>query len=178
MKFGDNKKLYIRRALFIFLVCLTAAFQHTDIVVPDFFGAKAMLLIPLCVCIAIYERSLGGLAFGVLCGVLWDCVSVTADGFFSVALAATGFLAGAAITYLMRNNVFSALILSAVFSFGTNIAYWLIFILLKGYEGAWSVLISFYLPGALYTVLFTFIYYYLVGFIVRVTPVNRSIKSV
>ncbi len=178
MKFGDNKKLYIRRALFVFLVCLTAAFQHTDIAVPDLFGAKAMLLIPLCVCIAMFERSLSGLAFGVLCGVLWDAAAVSGDGFYSVVLAVTGFFAGAAITYLMRNNIFSALILSGIFSFGVNVSYWLIFILMKEYEGAWSVLTRFYLPSAFYSVLFTFIYYYLVGFIVQLTPRDKTIKSI
>ena len=176
MKFGDNTKLYIRRALFVFLTVLTAAFQHTDIAVPDFFSAKAMLLIPLCVCIAMFERSMGGLAFGVLCGALWDAASARGDGFFSVALAIAGFASGAAITYLMRNNIFSALIISGVFCVGINAAYWFVFVLLKGYEGALGVLMSYYLPGALYSVLFTFIYYYIVRLIVQVTSDGKKIK--
>lgn len=178
MKFSDNKKLYIRRALFIVLTVLTAAFQHTDAAVPDFFGAKAMLLIPLCVCIAMFEKSLGGLTFGVICGVLWDSASAAGDGFFSIALAVAGFLSGAAITYLMRNNIFSALILSAISTLAVNTSYWMIFVLMKGYEGAWSVLWQFYLPSALYSVLFTFIYYYLVRFIVQLTPRDKTIRSV
>lgn len=176
MKFADNKKLYIRRALFILLTVLTAAFQHTDMAVPDLFGAKAMLLIPLCVCISMFERSMGGLAFGVFCGVLWDAASARGEGFFSVALACTGFLAGAAITYFMRNNIFSALILSGVFSMTVNTVYWLCFILMKGYEGAADVLVSFYLTSAVYSALFTLIYYYLVRFIVQMTARNKKIK--
>ena len=178
MKFSDNKKLYIRRALFILLTLMTAAFQHTDAAVPDLFGAKAMLLIPLCVCIAMFEKSMGGLTFGVICGVLWDSVSATGDGFFSIALAAVGFLTGAAITYLMRRNIFSALILSVVSCLTVNTLYWAVFIMLKGYEGAWSVLSGFYLPSALYSVLFTFIYYYLVRLIVQLTPKDKTIRSV
>ncbi|MBQ7294781.1 MAG: hypothetical protein IJW86_01160 [Clostridia bacterium] len=176
MKFGDNKKLYIRRALFVLLTVLTAAFQHTDIAVPDFFSAKAMLLIPLCVCIAMFERSMGGLAFGVLCGVLWDAASARGDGFFSVALAITGFISGAVITYLMRNNIFSALIISGIFSLAVNVSYWMIFILVKGYEGASQVLMSFYLPSAFYSVLFTFIYYYLLRLIVQLTSDDKRIR--
>ncbi|MBQ6601378.1 MAG: hypothetical protein IIX36_07010 [Clostridia bacterium] len=178
MKFSDNKKLYIRRALFIVLTVLTAAFQHTDAAVPDFFGAKAMLLIPLCVSIAMFEKSMGGLTFGVICGALWDSASAAGDGFFSVTLAVAGFLAGVAITYLMRNNIFSALILSGVSTLAVNTAYWVIFVLMKGYEGAWSLLSQFYLPSAFYSVLFTFIYYYLVRFIVQLTPRDKTIRSV
>lgn len=178
MKFSDNKKLYIRRALFILLTVLTAAFQHTDAAVPDFFGAKAMLLIPLCVCIAMYEKSLGGLAFGVLCGALWDSASAEGDGFFSIALAVAGFVSGAAITYLMRNNIFSALILSGASTLSVCTVYWIFFVLMKGYEGAFGVLWHFYMPSALYSAVFTFIYYYLVRFIVQLTPRDKTIRSV
>lgn len=177
MKFSDNKKLYIRRTLFILLAVLTAAFQHTDAAVPDFFGAKAMLLIPLCVCIAMYEKSLGGLAFGVLCGALWDSASAAGDGFFSISLAVAGFVSGAAITYLMRNNILSALILSGVSALSVSTVYWMLFVLVKGYEGAWSLYCQFYLPGAAYTVLFTFIYYYVARFIVQLTPKDKTVRS-
>lgn len=177
MKFGDKKKLYIRRALFILLIALTAAFQHTDAAVADFFGAKAMLLIPLCVCIAMYERSMGGLAFGVLCGALWDAASARGDGFFSVCLACIGFIAGAATTYFMRNNILSAMIMCASACTATNVLYWLVFILLKGYEGATGVLMSFYLPCAFYSFLFTFLYYYIVRFIVEITSDGKRIKA-
>ncbi len=177
MKFGDNKKLYIRRALFILLTALTAAFQHTDGAVADLFGAKAMLLIPLCVCIAMYERSMGGLAFGVLCGALWDSASARGDGFFSVCLACIGFISGAAITYFMRNNVFSAMIISASSCTAINVIYWFVFILLKGYEGAAQVLMSFYLPSAIYSFIFTFLYYFLIRFIVEITSDGKRIKT-
>lgn len=177
MKFGNNKKLYIRRALFFILILLTAAFQHTDSAVPQLFGAKAMLLIPLCVCVAMFERSMGGLAFGVMCGILWDAASVRGDGFFSVCLACVGFLSGVVITHFMRNNILAALIISGTSCVGVNFLYWLIFIAIKGYEGATSVLMSYYLPSAFYSFLFTFLYYYLVRFIAEVTSEGKRIKS-
>ena len=47
MKFADNKNLYIRRALFALMLCITAVFQHTDGAVPSIGSAKAFVLIPL-----------------------------------------------------------------------------------------------------------------------------------
>ncbi len=177
MVFSGNKKLYIRRALFALLVVLSAAVQHTDGALPSFSGAKAMIIIPLCVCIAMFERSMGGLAFGVLCGVMWDAASARSDGFFSVCLAVVGFTAGALITYFMRNNILSALIISGAACLLVNSAYWLVFILLKGFDGAYGVLMSFYLPCAFYSFLYTFLYYYLIRLIVQITSEGKGIRQ-
>lgn len=177
MKFANNKKLYIRRAAFFVLILFTAAFQHTGLFLPEIFSLRAMPLIPLCVCIAMFERSMGGLVFGAFCGVLWDAASAVGDGFFSVCLACVGFMTGLVITHYMRNNILASLIISGTSCVGINFIYWLIFIALKGYEGAASLLLSHYLPGALYSFLFTFIYYYLVCFIVELTHEGKRIKS-
>lgn len=177
MKFADNKKLYIRRALFICLIVVTAMFQHTKGAVPSIFGAKAFLLIPLAVCIAMREKSLGGLSFGLLAGVLWDFSTVRGDGFYAVMLTLAGYTAGAATVYLMRNNIFSALILSSGASLFVSVSYWFVFIFLKGFEGAWKILFSFYIPSAIYTLAFAAVYYYLVRFIVRATTDKKQIKK-
>jgi rod shape-determining protein MreD len=177
VKFADNKNLYIRRALFIGLLALTAVFQHTKGAVPSVFGARAFLLIPLAVCIAMNERSLGGLSFGLLAGVLWDFATVRGDGFYAIMLTLAGFTAGAATVYLMRNNIFSALLLSAGASLFVSVGYWFVFIILKGYEGAWNILFSFYIPSAIYTLAFTALYYYLVRFIVKATTDKKQIRK-
>lgn len=177
MKFAGNKNLYIRRALFIFLIALTAVFQHTKGAVPSVMGAKAFLLIPLTVCIAINEKSMGGLSFGVLAGVLWDFATVRGDGFYAVVLALAGFTAGAAVTFLVRNNIFAALLLSLGACAFTTTSYWLIFIFMRGYDNAFSLLMSFYLPSGIYSLAFTAVYYYLVKFIVKLTTDKNQKKK-
>lgn len=165
---------YIRKALLLCLVALTAVFQHTDGAIPALFGTRAMILIPLAVAIAVHERSMQGLFFGALCGILWDFATVRGDGFFSVLLAAVGFFCGCLVTYLMRNNLFTNLILSFVSISAVNVSYWFVFIFRKGYEGAAEVLFGYYLPSVLYTMVFAVIYYYLVGFIHRITAKKKD----
>lgn len=177
MKFADNKNLYIRRALFVLLIAVTAAFQHTGGVLPSVFGAKAFLLIPLTVCIAMNEKSLGGLSFGVFAGVMWDFATVRGDGFYAVVLALAGFTAGAAVTYLVRNNIFAALLLSLGACAFVTTSYWLVFILMRGYDGAFSLLTNFYLPSGIYSLAFTAVYYYLVKFIVKITTDKNQKKK-
>ena len=167
-------KIYIRRGLLLLLVMFTAAFQHTDGAVPVLFGTKAMLLIPLAVAIGMYERSMSGLVFGTLAGVLWDFAAVRGDGFFSVCLAAVGFFSGVLVTWYLRNCILSALLLGAVSITGVNVIYWYIFIFSKGYEGATELLTGYYLPSVLYTLIFIFVYYYIVGFIVKLTTDKKK----
>ncbi len=174
MRFSDNRDIYIRRALLVFLTMLTAAFQHTDGAIPSLFGTKAMLLIPLTVVIGMYERSMSGLALGVLAGALWDFATVRGDGFFSVCLAVAGYFSGVLVTYFLRNNILSALLLSAVSVTGINSLYWYLFIFRKGYPEALEVLFGYYLPSVLYTLIFVFVYYYLVGLIIKLAQSRKK----
>lgn len=174
---SDSSNVYIRKALLLALVVLTAVFQHTRGAMPELFGTRAMLLIPLTVAISMYERSFYGLLYGALAGILWDFATVGGDGFFSVCLASVGFFTGSLVTYLMRNKLSGNLILSLCSVTSVNVAYWFVFILRKGYEGAGDVLFGYYLPSIIYTMLFAFVYYYLVGLIFRLTAKKEKRRT-
>ncbi len=172
MRFSSSRNVYIRRALTAVLIFATALIQHTGII-PEILGVPAMVLVPLTVCVAMFERSMPGMCFGVLAGVLWDFASVKGDGFFAVMLTVIGFASGALVTFVFRNNIGSALILSFGALLLCNVTYWLMFILNKGYDGAWDVLFSRYLPSVLYSLVFTFVFYYLVSLIVKYTAEKK-----
>ena len=167
-------KIYIRRGLLLLLVMFTAAFQHTDGAIPALFGVKAMVLIPLAVVIGMHERSMSGLVFGTLAGVLWDFATVRGDGFFSVCLAVVGYFSGVIVTWYLRNCIRSALLLGAVSITAVNTLYWYMFIFRNGYVGAGQLLTGYYLPSVLYTLIFVFVYYYIVSLIVKLTTDNRK----
>ena len=174
MTFAANRSVYIKRILLAVLVVFTAVAQHTDTALPRLFSVPPMLLVPVVVSIAMFERSTVGMIFGTMAGVLWDFATVRGDGYFSVLLCAVGFLSGAAVTYLMRNNIYSALVLGGIATTVCNVGYWLIFIRGKGYEGALSVLFSYYLPSVLYTMAYVFVYYYIVKFISELTAEKKK----
>ncbi|MBR6568138.1 MAG: hypothetical protein IKK60_05755 [Clostridia bacterium] len=168
MRFASSRKIYIRRGLTAMLVFVTAFFQHSGFI-PELFGAPAMLLIPLTVCIAMFERSIPGMCFGVLAGLLWDFALSGADGFFSVMLTVTGFITGAMVTFIFRNNIRAALLLSFGALSLCNIFHWLMFIVRKGYEGGFELLFTRYVPSVFYSLIFVFIYYFSVKIIFDVT---------
>ncbi len=168
MRFASSRNIYIRRALTVLLVFVTALFQHSGFI-PELFGAPAMLLVPLTVCIAMFERSIPGMCFGVLAGVLWDFALSGGDGFFSVLLTAVGFISGALVTFIFRNNIRAALLLSFVSLCFCSVSHWLMFIIRKGYEGGFDLLFSRYIPSVFYSLIFVFVYYCIVSLIFRAT---------
>lgn len=159
---SHKKSLYIRRSLLALLVVLTALFQNTKGALPSVSGAKAMPLVVLVAVIALFERSLAGFVFGFLAGALWDFAVSDGDGFFAVVLCLVGFLCGAASSFLLRTNVFSALAVSSVSVVVVLCSYWFCFLFLKGYDPSAKLLVGFYLPSCLYTLVFSPIYYYLI----------------
>ncbi len=174
MKFGSSKKLYIRRAIFAVLIVLTAAVQHTPGAFPILGRAHAMLLIPLVVSIAMFEKSIAAMLFGVFAGILWDMVSVSADGYFTVVFAFVGFSVSLLMGFVMRNNFPSACVVSIAASLLCTGGYWLIFIALKGYDSPVSLLTSYYLPSAIYTAAMIVIYYFIIKKISALTEPEKK----
>ncbi len=175
MRFASSRNIYIRRALTVLLVFMTALFQHSGFI-PEIFGAPAMLLVPLTVCIAMFERSIPGMCFGVLAGLLWDFATARGDGFFSVMLTAVGFFSGALVTFIFRNNIRAALLISFGALTVCNVSYWFMFILRKGYEGGFDVLFSRYIPSVFYSLIFVFVYYYIIRLIFKSTSEKGRLK--
>lgn len=169
-----NKMLWLRRAAFVLLIILTASLQNSTGMVFAPFDVHAMLLVPLVVCICVHEKSVVSLLLGAFAGIMWDMTSVTVDGFFTVFLATVGFLCSVLIAFEMRNNIFSALLLSTVSAFACGILYWLFFVLIKCYDMAVYVYFRYYFTSSLYTALYTFVFYYLVRWITQKTADEKK----
>ena len=58
MKLSDNRLLVIRRIIFAVMIVLDAVLQQTDFLLSRVGPARLMLLVPLTVAIAMYEKSL------------------------------------------------------------------------------------------------------------------------
>ena len=101
----ETKKIVIRRAIYAGLILLTAVMQNTTGLFPEIFGVRAMLLIPAVVCIGMHERDIPGLFYGLLAGVVWDAFSAGPHSFNAVLLMTFGFVCGALIGTIMRNNL-------------------------------------------------------------------------
>ena len=73
-----------------------------------------------------------------------------------------GFTAGMLITYLMINNLITALIFTVSFSLIVNTLYFLLFIIFDGVSVSFGFYLKYYFISAIYTALFTPIFYFTV----------------
>lgn len=158
----DNRPAYIRRGILAALILLTAVLQNTRGAFPGLFGAGAVLLIPAVVVTAMFERAGAGMFFGLFAGLLCDLCSGGTDGFYAIFLTATGFVCGSLITYFMRNNIVTALVLGLCASLAGCTLYWLFFVLLRGIDSAGYLYVRYYLVSAVYTTAFIPVYYLII----------------
>ena len=172
MEFTGRKNLYKKYALYALVIFLAAVCNNSGFV-PSAFSLDAMVMVPLCVAVALHEKSIPGMCFGILCGALWDLGSTQFDGFYTVLLTVVGFVCGSLSSFFVRNNIMSSLLLTFVSTVFCNTAHWSLFYLRKGYDGAFSVLFSYYLPSAVYTLVFGAIFYYVISYIYKATKIKK-----
>lgn len=161
----ENKNIYIRRALYAGVILIAATLQNTQGLFPELFGVRAMLLIPVVVCIGMHERDIAGLFFGLFAGMLWDAFAAGPPSFNAILLTAAGYFCGFLIGSIMRNNIMTALLLGVICAFIYSTLYWLFAFVFKGYDNVFGVYLKFYLPSVLYTVVLLPAFYYIVRII-------------
>lgn len=166
--------LFVRRLLYALIIVAVATLQSTRGFIPQIKDVSAFVLIPLVVSIASFEKSVPSLLFGAFAGVMWDMYSITADGFFSVALTATGFFTAIVILFFMRNNIMTVMILSFISTLFCNTLYWLNFILMPRNTSPFYIYLRYYLPSAFYTACFALVFYFVVKLIYEKTSPEKK----
>ncbi len=110
-----------------------------------------MLLIPAVICIAMFERDIAGMFFGLFAGALWD-MHASGASFNALFLLTVGFICGTLINTIMRNNIITALLLTAIFVPVYEVGYWFFHYVTVGLDMAGFMFLRYYLPGIVYTV--------------------------
>lgn len=160
-KIGGTKTV-VRRLIFALLTVLTFSFQNTGGLFPEPFGIKAMLLIPMTICVSMFEREFAGIFYGLAAGAMLDAFSAQSMILNSLFFTVIGFAAGSLITYLMRNNLLCATIFVSVSSFLYTA---LLFVMYYAFDGIASPVrfyFRYFFTSAIYTIILTPVYYFLV----------------
>lgn len=166
----DNKNVYIRRLCLAAGLLVVTLLQNTAGFLPSFFGIRAMPLIPAVVCVAMFERELPGMFFGVFAGLLWDCSAPNGGNFHAAVLTVIAFTCGALITHVMRNNFLTALLLCAGALFVHESCCFVRDMVIGGNLDAAYKILTFYIPSAIYSLLFALPIYFLVRAVEKKFP--------
>jgi len=112
---------YFRRKVIKFFTCFVIVFASYIIQTTpglfEFFGIKPILVLPACICIAVFEGEFAGGLFGFFAGLLCDSASETVFGFNAFIYLSFGVLAGLATIYIFRRSIINIMLLclAAVF---------------------------------------------------------------
>lgn len=150
-----------KRIWFAVILVVTFLLQTTKGFFPAPFGIHACLLIPATVCIAMFEREFSGLFFGLASGIMLDSISPDTVCYYSILFTLMGFVTGMLITYLMRNNLVTALIFTSFFSLIHNSLYCLLYYIIDGANISFAFFMKYYFCSAVYTALLTSFFYFI-----------------
>lgn len=164
---AQNKKNNVRRLILAGLLVVLCMIQNTRFLLPEPFGARAFLLIPAVVCIAMFEREISGIFFGLFAGILWDTFAARGFCFNAVVLTLIGFACGFLISHVVRNNILTVFILSGSALLLYGLVYFVVFYLFGSYEGAFLAYTKFFGASFVYTILFTPLFYAVVKAIAK-----------
>ncbi|MBR3587998.1 MAG: rod shape-determining protein MreD [Clostridia bacterium] len=166
----ENLPIYIKRFILGLIIVIAALLQNTPGVMPQMFSANAMLLIPVCVSIAMFENEIVSLVFGLVAGLLWDFTAPEGYFFHSIVLCIAAFFVSMLVRRRVRNTLFGSMVLTFATVFLHNTVYWILFVLIPQSQGAGGVYFRFYFPSCIYTVLVGIVIYLIIR------PVEKTFR--
>jgi len=152
-----NRKKTLKSAVvyLLFTVLCVIAFLLQSIIIPATgLGIPVYILMPLTICISLYEFETKGLIFGIGTGVLFDLTSGAPDGVYTLFFALIAWIAGLLSRRYLRNTMRTAMLLSSaatlllcIYSFATNC-------ISSGFSGSAMLIIKgLYLPAFVATMI-------------------------
>lgn len=133
------------------IILLVDLLQNTHGLLPEIFGARCFLLLPVAVILAVGEDFFAGALIGLLSGLLWDLSSATHLGFNCIFLAVVCLFVSVLASNITRDTFITNMAFSLVVIILYCFIYWLCFIIIKGVDGGGLTLFSFYIPCGIYT---------------------------
>lgn len=158
-----QRKIKAKRYLLYILVLLLAhIFQNSVRIFPPIGGVRPVLLISAAVSIAMFEGELVGAAAGFIAGGLWDTVTSSADGYNAMFLMLACAACGTLLRIFLRNNIVTYTMINTAVTLFYFLTYVLFYITAAGVDGGAYMLLRYYLPTALYSLVLTPLWYMLI----------------
>ncbi len=156
-----------RYFIYALIVFLAHIFQNTICIFPQIASVRPILLISVAVCISMFEGELVGAVAGLVAGILWDTVTVTADGYNALYLMVACGVCGVLLRIFMRNNIITYVIMNSGITAIYFITYVIFFISSRGIDGGIQMFFRYYLPMGIYSLLLTPLWYMLIRAVYR-----------
>lgn len=170
MRYGRDKAKIMRRIMYGVLIAVAVLLQNNIAVPVVGFHVRALFVLPLLICISMFEREVPAALFGALGGILWD-ISSGVDGFHALTLSVICAACSIMISHFMRNNIVTSFVLGGSGIMLFEFTYILVFDFVVRRSFPLHAVLSFYIP----TVALTFLLIPVFFFIIK--AINTSLRS-
>ncbi len=140
-------------------ILLVFIIQNTPFLMPEAFGSKAVLLIPLALSIAAFEEETQAVVFGAVCGLIADCGFGGPIGFYAVVLSVVCYAISFFLGNYMRTNLFTVMMISLLTVPIVIFLQFFFYYILMGYDSMWEFFAAHYISRMVYTIAVTPIFY-------------------
>ncbi len=146
-------------------ILLALVIQGTPHLLPEIFGGKAILLIPLAVSIAVWEKQIPAVIFGAVCGLLIDSGYSGPIGFYAITLAAACCMISFLMENYIRTNLLTVMLAALIAIPSIIFLQFIFYYVLMEYDDTWGFFARHYISRMIYTIAVTPLFYGLNKFI-------------
>lgn len=161
-----KSKIYIKWAVYILILLLVYILQMTPSLFPRFFSASPILIIPAAVMLSMHVGETEAAVIGLIGGFLWDVGGMFILGFNALILMVSCCAVSLLISFLMRNNILTALLLGSGVLYLQYMLWWFFFKVIWRNPQAFHILFYKALPTIIYSAVFIIPFYYGAKFLV------------
>ena len=168
---GRNYLTWLIYGLSAFVIMLL---QNAPNFFPTIGYARPTPLVLLVVCIAMFEGPRIGAIIGLISGLFWDLYSVRVFGFTALQMLFIGAIVALLVQWLLRTNFLSGMLLCVAGVVIQMLIEWFFRYVLYMHDEMLTILVSVYLPNALYTVCLSPVMYWFILFLARFLRRHRK----
>lgn len=151
----------LKWVLYVLIVCVSYAFMMT----PGFFqlgSIRPLLVLPMVICVSVFEGELAGGGFAIFSGVLWASGVSVFWGFTPIVLYVIAVFCGAIATLYLQENLPSTMILAGISIAFYLLCYFFVEYAIWNYGNASEIFMNTFVPTFFFTWAITPIYYFIV----------------
>lgn len=152
----QDRKKYIRYALYAAELLLLFTLQEVPGLLPGFMGAKPVLVLSAALTIAMQEDCVPAMAFGVAAGLLADVGGGAPLGYHALVFGVLCFILSGMCSARIQMHLFTAVLMGLWSAAAAVLLDWLVLYVAAGYSLVAYALTNAYLPIYFYTLLAVF----------------------
>ena len=155
---------FIKWTIYYLLLLLFYTLQTTPYLF-QIFGIKPVLILPLVVCISMYEGVMPSSVFSMIAGLLWDISSDKLFGFNAVILLCCSSLISLSFIYYLRTKLVNCIAFCCITTVLQGLIDFLFYYAIWDYPNVSIIFVNRILPTMIYTIILTPLFYYLIRMI-------------